>query len=182
MLGHIFTILEKMIVTQYGLKFWNEVIRETELPNQGAFTTGGLYPDEYMLNILSVLVKKIGIPLPDLLRAYGHYMFEPLFSIHPKIVEHYKTAKELLMNIDVRIHHEVAMYHKEAALPLFTCKDTGKNTMIMYYQSERRLCYLVEGLLKGIAEHFSTSIEFTHSTCMHKGDDQCTFNLVFKDL
>ena len=51
----------------------------------------------------------------------------------------------------------------------------------MLYQSKRRLCFLAEGLIQGVAKEYNTEISLIHSKCMHRGDEECHLELSFYD-
>ena len=41
------------------------------------------------------------------------------------------------------------------------------------YSSQRKMCALAKGIVKGIASHFKEAVSITESQCMLKGDPTC---------
>jgi len=51
--------------------------------------------------------------------------------------------------------------------------------LIIQYQSKRKLCSLLTGLLEGTADYFETPIRYSQTHCMLKGADACELHLTF---
>lgn len=178
MLGLIFTSLGEMVESRFGIAFWNQIIRETEMPDDGAFTLGESYPDERMVKLVMALSKKLEVSPENLLREFGEFVVSALITHYPELVNRFSHPKELLMHVDDYIHKEISFYHpNQAEVPTFTCVDKGENSLEMYYRSPRKLCFLAEGIIQGIGQHFQRRIILSHSRCMHKGDEECLFEI-----
>lgn len=179
MLGLVFTTLGDMIEENYGVAKWNRYVREAEIPDNGAFTYGAIYPDTQMVRLIEVIESDLGVPRPELLRGYGRYMFGAIKNTYMDLITPYGTAKEFLQHVDSHIHTTVAQIHLHAATPLFEYIDTGENTLTMIYRSERKMCYVAEGMIQGVCDHYDTKVDIAHTTCLLEGDDCCTLELIF---
>lgn len=178
MLGLIFTSLNEMIEAEHGISVWNDIVREAEIPDFGAFTMGAVYPDEQMVRLVQVICAKFSLTAPEVLQAFGEHVFTSLAHGYPDIIAHYTNPKEMLLHVDDHIHREIAFYHpNENSLPTFTCEDTGENSLTMYYSSPRKLCFLAEGVIQGVGRYFHCHILTDHSQCVYRGDARCCFEL-----
>lgn len=178
MIGLIFTSLADMIEDKYGLVTWNEIVRAADIPHCGAYTAGQSYPDEQIVRLVTIISEKLNTPIPDVLQMFGKHVFSYLAGTYPDISNRFSTAKDMLMHVDDYIHKEIAFYHpQKVGLPTFECVDRGEGALTMYYRSPRKLCYLAEGVIQGVATHFGCSISLRHPTCLHKGDECCTFEI-----
>jgi len=92
-----------------------------------------------------------------------------------------KNLKTFLLSIDRYIHVEVNKLYPDSSFPSFRYQDGGEQELTIYYSSSKKLCFLAEGLIEGAAKHFNNECSLIHSTCMHRGDDCCTFELNFYD-
>jgi predicted hydrocarbon binding protein len=45
------------------------------------------------------------------------------------------------------------------------------------YDSPRRLCAFLHGLVEGTAMHYAETVEVTEETCMLRGDAACLFRI-----
>lgn len=75
MKGVVFTAFLEMVESQYTANMVDDIIDDCHLPSGGAYTAVGTYPHEEMVDLVVALSKRSGIPIPDLLRAYGQHLF-----------------------------------------------------------------------------------------------------------
>jgi hypothetical protein len=182
MIGLIFTSLADMVEEQYGLVTWNEIVREAGIPDCGAYTQGQSYPDAQMVKLIEVMHRRLNLPVDVLLRSFGEYVFSYLANAFPEVSGYFNNAKEMLMHVDDYIHKEIAFCHPQGVgLPTFECIDKGGNQVTMLYRSPRKLCFLAEGVIHGVGKHFGCRIDMSHTTCVHRGDECCTFEVVVHD-
>lgn len=180
MRGVILTNLCDMIEERYGLKFLNDVIENAGLPSGGIYTSGGNYDGAEIVSIVKTLEKLLGIPQEFIVRSYGEYLAIKLSEAFPAFFK-VEGLKAFLKTVDHHIHVEVEKLYPNSELPKFTFEDQGGNTLIMRYYSSRKMCHLAEGLIEGSARFFNEECSLVHSTCMHRGDECCTFEMAFYD-
>lgn len=178
MRGVIFTILCDMLEEQHGLSFLNEVIDQANLESGGIYTAGGNYPPEEVDQIVLLLERKLGVPKEFILRNYGEYLLGALSTTFPHFFE-VDTLKQFLLGVHDYIHVEVTKLYPDSSLPEFEYADDATEKLTMIYHSERKMCHLAEGLIAGAAHYFKEEYSLVQSTCLHRGDDSCQFDLVF---
>jgi hypothetical protein len=118
---------------------------------------------------------------PVLVRAFGEYLFIPLFNSNPTDLSHITNLKDFLLCIDGVIHKEVKRVYPKAYLPTFEYSETDNGDLLMFYQSKRKLCHLSVGLITGAAKHFEQKISIEHPVCMHNGADKCELVISFEE-
>lgn len=175
MRGLIFNHLADMVEEQFGLETWDAILDESG--QEGVYVAAENYPTEALVSLVAAAHKLSGIPVNDLVKAFGEYMFPKFIASNPQFVTPEMTLKEFLLSVDRTIHVEVRKLHPDANLPQFSYKDENDNELTMYYNSERKLCHLAEGLIAGAAKYFNTSYTLDHPECMHDGAKECTLHL-----
>lgn len=175
MRGLIFNYLTEMVEEKFGLEAWDSILDESN--QSGIYVAAEYYPDEDLFALVAAAHKISGIPVNDLVKTFGEYMFPMFIESNPQFVKEGMSLKEFLLTVDRVIHVEVRKLHPEAVLPKFTYEDESDNELTMYYNSPRKLCFLAEGLIAGAANHFGTSYSLDHPQCMHDGAEQCTLHL-----
>ncbi len=178
MRGVILTNLCDMIEERYGLKFLNDVLASSVLASEGVYTVGGNYDADELFAIMETMEKLLGIPQEFILRSYGEFLALGLAKSFPAFFEA-DHLKAFLKTIDHHIHIEVEKLYPGSELPKFSYVDHGGNELVMHYSSKRKLCHLAEGLIEGSAGYFNEECSLVHSTCMHRGDECCTFEMKF---
>ena len=181
MQGTVFNKFSDMIIEKMGMEMLDELIDETRPESGGIYTAGGNYADSELINMVAALSTKTNIPAGDLVKAFGNYLFEALYRSSPADISRINDLKTFLLSIDGVIHKEVKRLYPQAYLPSFSYNDPGGNTLEIFYQSDRQLCELAEGLIIGAAEHFSQPITLTHPECLHHGDKHCKIIVHFEE-
>ena len=159
MLGIIFTNLVEMIETTVSYEMADEILQEAKLSSDGIFTSVGHYPLADVVEIVTLLSQKTGIPPNDLIYSFGKYLFPKLMKGHKHIVSADVTLFELLAQLDSKIHVEVLKLYPNATLPTFSILNEGPGMIQMLYQSPRQLETLASGLIQGGAEYFNTTVD-----------------------
>lgn len=179
MKGIIFNHLTDMVEEVFGLETWDMILQEAN--SEGIFVATETYSDKDLLALVAAAHKLSGIPVNDLVRKFGEYMFPKFEQSNPQFFSPDMSLKSFLLSVDRIIHVEVRKLHPDAMLPEFEYKDEEDNELTMYYNSPRKLCYLAEGLIAGAASHFNTEYTLDHSACMHDGADACTLHITVLD-
>jgi hypothetical protein len=180
MKGIVFNIFEDFITENFGIETWNEVLEKAELRSGKIFVAPASYPDDDFLSLVTTAVDLKGLDLSEAVRMFGRYTFGKLAERYSELVSPYRTAKDFLLKVDSIIHVEVKKLFSDAEPPSFTYEDPAKDRLIMHYNSRRRLCLFMEGLLEGVAEHFKTRIDYRQVKCMNRNDSECIFDMKFE--
>ena len=180
MKGMIFNQLEDMLTETAGSDAWDEVVSRATLQTaDGAYAGPKVYPDSDLMSLVESASGYTKIPIPDLVRAFGRYMFPRLARRFPQFLKSGMSAKSFLVSVDRVIHVEVKKLHQDAELPHFSYQDDRPNEMTMVYRSPRKLCDLAAGLIDGVGAHFGETIDQQHVECTKRGADACRFRLRF---
>ena len=179
MKGIIFNLLEDFIVENLGDDALEEILAGTGLRTTEPFVGPGSYPDEDLMALVAQVVERMGIPTDEALRAFGRFCIPPLVRRFPGFVTPHSHPKDFLLTVDAFHSTEINKLFEGAQCPRFHYESPAPDRLIMRYESERRLCALVEGLLEGVATHFDVPIRHSQTACMLHGDPACVFDLTF---
>lgn len=181
MKGHIFTVFGDLVQEKFGLEAWDRLLQKANPSSGGAYTSGGNYPDQELFALVGELSKETAIPVQSLVKAFGEFALARLALLFPDFLKEQANAKSFLMGVDRVIHLEVKKLYPDVMLPRIDCEDSGENRLVMKYESPRKLCALLEGLLEGVAKHFGETIEYRQTECMHRNSPFCRFELRFEN-
>ena len=157
MKGIVFTEFLEMVESKFGEEETDKIIEKANLESGGAYTAVGTYPASEMFNLVHELSLSKNIPIPDLLKAFGEYLFTVFGKKYAHMIEGSSNAFDFLETVENHIHVEVKKLYPDAELPSLDVKRENDNTMKMTYQSKRRLADLAEGLITGCLTHFQES-------------------------
>ena len=158
MKGVVFTEFLDMVENRYSGSLLDQVIQDSGVHGQGAYTSVGNYPHSEMVALAASLSKLTGTPTAQLLEEYGHHLFGRLYSLYPGSTAGIANCFEFLMQLEPLIHLEVKKLYPEARPPKIDCRKTAPDTLVLDYTSSRHFAPLALGLIKGCADSFRENI------------------------
>lgn len=159
MKGLIFNEFLGMVDEKFGYQMVDKIITDSDLPNEGAYTSVGTYPHSEMVSLLANLSKRTNIMVPELLETFGKYIFIVFTRSYSKFVNSYTNSFELLSHVEDTIHEEVLKLYPEAQLPSIITTVRFENEMILIYKSSRAMSDLAKGLIYGCLNYFNEDAE-----------------------
>lgn len=158
MKGMVFTEFIEMVEQTFGVEVADDIITKSDLPSGGAYTAVGSYDHREMLNMVVALSAQTGVPLPDLTRAFGRYLFGRFSTLYPSFFVGVTGAFDMLERIDGYIHVEVRKLYPDAELPRISMEQSADGGARLVYRSARPFAGVAEGLIMGCIEHFGENI------------------------
>lgn len=175
MKGVVFNILEDMVVEKGGVVLWQKLLNKAGV--EGSYISVDTYEDAELFKIVHEVQQALDLPLEDVIRSFGDFMFAKLAERYPMFVEAESDLFGFLQSIEPVIHLEVKKLYTEANLPSIGCDEGDSDSLIMNYRSPRKLCILAEGLIQGAATYYQTPINIDHDVCMHRESDHCELKI-----
>lgn len=158
MKGIVFTEFLDMVEQKFGYSMVDTLLLTTDLPSEGIYTSVGTYKHTEMVNLVVNLSEKSNIPIPDLLKAFGSYLFNSFTKTYHHFMEKAPDAFSLLESIHHYIHVEVQKLYPDAELPHFDIEREGDKTLIMTYTSVRKMADLAFGLIEGCTNYYKEKV------------------------
>jgi len=174
MKGAVFTHFQEMIEDQFGMECWETLLSRCDLPSGGIYTSADNYDDQEIVSLVVALSEHSAIPVPDLIEAFGRYLYKVLAHSLPPSMMNFPDLWSLLEAVDSVIHVEVNKLYPDALTPKILVTEKRKNGVTLYYQSPRKMCLLAIGLVHQAAESFGTPVTIKHTCCMNEGADHCS--------
>jgi Haem-NO-binding len=159
MKGIVFTEFLEMVEKNFSSDMADRVIDGADLRSGGAYTTVGTYDHREMIELVACLSRETGTPAPELIRAFGTYLFGRFNVLFPHYFESASSTFDFLRQVEDYIHIEVRKLYPEAELPSFTCESPHPRQLSLVYHSSRPFAALAEGLIRGCIAHYREPIE-----------------------
>ena len=154
MKGLIFTEFLEMVEDGMGYDTVDQLITESNLPSGGAYTAIGTYDHSEMVTLVMGLSKKTSIPVPDVLHAFGQYLFGTFQKSYSTFLDAAPDAFTFLESIEKYIHVEVRKLYPDAELPRFHTSRKKEKLLEMTYYSDRRMSDFALGLIEKTFEYY----------------------------
>jgi hypothetical protein len=164
MKGIVFTEFLEMVENRFSDQTVDQLIEQADLPSKGIYTSVGTYDYQEMVSLVTHLSGLVGIPVPDLLKAFGRYLLNRFVIKFPAFFEGITSTMDFLPRVESLVHLEVRKLYPDAELPTFSCVFPKPGQLEMTYRSIRNLPDLAEGLILGCAEHFGESLNIVKTT------------------
>lgn len=177
MKGIVFNLLEEAVSRDFGETMWDRLLDEAGL--EGAYTSLGSYNDAEIVRLVEVASVTLQIPSADVLRWFGKRAMPLLVARYPKFFEAHVSARSFLLTLNSLIHPEVRKLYPGATPPVFDFDTSDSRSLVVGYNSARRLCALAEGFMQGAADHYEEKATVLQTACMHDGGDKCVFHVRF---
>lgn len=176
--GILFSELKKFVTAKAGPQAWKDLL---ESPESGAKRTSYLatetYPDAELVGIVQAGSKALGIPVPALLESFGEFIVPDLAQIYSALIKPQWGLLDLLENTESVIHHTVRLRNPGAAPPKLQCSRINPTEVVILYTSERKLCPVARGIIRGLADLYKEKVEIREPICMLKGGSQCEISV-----
>lgn len=169
MLGVVFTEFMDLVEARFSPATLDAIIDRAALDHDGAYTAVGDYPHQEMVRLLGALSEHSGVPIPDLLEAFGAHLFGQLAKLHPGLLGERPSLFDLLARLDDTIHPEVLRLYPRAQLPHFDVIERDAHHLVLRYDSPRRMEALAKGLILGAAHLYG--VEVSVQLEVVEGDD-----------
>jgi Haem-NO-binding len=169
MKGIVFTEFFEMVEQKFDYKMVDNLLNTTDLASGGVYTAIGTYSHTEMVSLVVNLSQQSQIPVPDLLRVFGGYLFKTFTKTYHHFIEKAPDAFSFLASIHNYIHVEVRKLYPDAELPHFDIENPDPNTLIMTYTSVRKMADLAYGLIEGCMEHYKENVSIIQESLNDDG-------------
>jgi hypothetical protein len=177
MKGIVFCEFVEMMEKEFSAEMADEIISDAQLDSGGVYTAVGTYDHHEMLTLVTRLSERTGAPAPDLVEAFGRYLFGRFVDLYPDFFVGVDGAFSFLDRIEEHVHVEVRKLYPDAELPTFATSRTDGNTMVMVYQSTRPFADLARGLIEGCITHYGDPVDVHMEDLSGEGRTHVRFTL-----
>jgi hypothetical protein len=168
--GLIFASLRDYTVVRLGEE------RAVELWSDRIFELSEAYDDAWFAAQLMRLATATCEPLVETQRGFGSFAAQETFArLFPSYYEESGDIFTFLLGIEEKIHELVRATIPGATPPRLHVQHLADLGVLVSYTSDRKLCALLEGLVRGTADHYGDEVTLDEIQCMHRGDAGCVF-------
>ncbi|WP_421914468.1 heme NO-binding domain-containing protein [Mesorhizobium sp.] len=177
MKGVVFNLLEEAVLREFGADTWDELLDEANL--RGAYTSLGNYSDDEIVALVTTAAAKLNLTNGEVLRWFGERAMPILKEKYPTLFQNHASARNFILSVNSIIHPEVRKLYSGASCPFFHFREADNGSVMMGYESSRKMCDLAHGFVKGASKLFCEEVEIDHKTCMNHGADKCLMEITW---
>ena len=158
MKGIVFVEFIEMVEKRFSIEMSDRLIEMSDLPSSGVYTSVGTYDPKEMVTLVGNLSTLTGIPVSDLLKDFGRYLFKRFVENFPDFFKGITSSFDFLSQVESYVHLEVRKLYEDAELPTFECTSLKTGQFQMKYQSKRNLPDLAEGLILECIDYYGEQL------------------------
>ena len=180
MLGMVNHALQEMVTDRLGEAAWESIRAEAGV-DDAVFVIMKQYPDELTYALAGCVARRLGVPLPDALRAFGHHWMSYAERQPWGKVMHSMggSVRQLLPALDA-LHARIALAFPGVRMPHFRTEPQSDGSLLVHYMSERAgLAPFVLGVLEGIGAMYGEMIEVRQVEDRASGAEHDVFRVSF---
>jgi heme-NO-binding protein len=170
--GLMFSELSNYVDARLGPGHWTTMRKAVGLPSDFFLITED-YPDEDFPALCAQAASRSGQSMDEILEDFGAFLVPGLLSIYGTLVDPKWHVLDFLEHTEDVIHRAVRLAQPSARPPALRVVRTAADEVTVIYSSQRRLCALACGIIRGVAQHYESRVEISQETCIHRGDSEC---------
>lgn len=178
MYGMIFEFMREYVQERHGgQETWKALLKANNKEHKIYFPSIE-YPDREIIALAFTAAKALNLPLSAVLEDFGAFLATRLLSFYHMYVDDDSWRSfEVIENAGGCIHQAINRHNPNRKPPKLITRRNGKGEMLLQYQSHRKLCHVVKGIVRGLGEHFHETVTITETQCMLKGSSSCIMKL-----
>jgi hypothetical protein len=170
--GIIFSELRKYVDTKLGAGSWNTLLTKSGLGPK-IYLPIQDYPDSDVVALVNTASEVTGLSSTDILEDFGQFIAPSLLGMYRTLVQPEWKTLDLLEHTERTIHSVVRARNPGAKPAELQAERRAPDVVDLTYRSQRRLCSVARGIMRGIAQHYGEEIAIEETRCMHRGDEVC---------
>jgi len=162
MYGIVNQAVRGMVRDRYGEAVWTRIHTAAEAPE--SFSPMEPYDDAITYSLVGAASRELALPAETILKAFGEYWVAHIATVHYERIMNNSGVSftDFLGNLD-HMHQRIRVTFPNYDPPSFRVKPIDASTLQVDYYSRRvGLLPFVEGLLQGLAVHFSVTLGIEH--------------------
>lgn len=170
--GILFKAMKDFVVDAHGHDAWDAVRAETGLDRR-VYLPIDTYDDDELFRLVEAVADLTDTPLRPLLEGFGRSAASQLLDTYGTVVGDDWDALDLVEHTEEGIHAVLRARNPDLDPPELACRRDGDARVTVVYRSQRRLCPVAIGLVRGVGDHYGESLTVSEERCMHEGGDRC---------
>ncbi|MBF0626104.1 MAG: heme NO-binding domain-containing protein [Magnetococcales bacterium] len=180
--GFFFHKLKRFTEDRLGAGRWAGVMAAAELAKDD-INPSLTYPREDFNKLLAQVATGLNQPVPEAMEAFGQFLAPSLIEIGGLLglIQPYWKTLDLIENLKQVIHAALHSINPQVNPPDIRCVRVRANQVALAYQSPRRMCALLKGVVQGVARHYGDEVSIQETACMLRHRPLCRINVTLLD-
>ena len=173
--GRILWQFRDYVEARHGRAAWESLLKAAGLEHRVYLPQP--YPDTEVFSLLQAAEKMTGKPASVLLQDFGEFTVPALLGMYSYLIKPEWRTLDVIEHAEKVAHGAVRQQVTGAAPPYLRVRRVNSNTLILVYNSPRKMCALAMGVGIGLGKHFQEDITVRHNppNCLHAPSCEITY-------
>lgn len=172
MLGLIFHELSRYVAARQGAQAWPK-LESSVLGSSKVYLATQYYPDAELVKLVAAAASAAKTPVPAVLEDFGEFIAPSLLKMAGLSVDPKWKTLDLLEHTEGTMHKMIRRTNPSADPARLSAVRRDAKTLLLTYQSGRKLCSVAKGVIKGVAASYRERVSITETKCMASGAPAC---------
>lgn len=179
MRGVFFVQLQDYVSKKFDSMTWNKIIAKAGVPSKVYFSYQQ-YSEEEFYRVMAETIHLTQMPRNEILEEIGENLTPFFFQTFNSVIQKEWRTLDLVERIEHFNYKILQQGDDEGEVGKFTCQRVKPHLVEIKYNSPRKMCSLLIGLVKGFSKHFKEKITINHTQCIFDGAPECHFSVLLQ--
>jgi hypothetical protein len=174
--GLILAELQRYVHTNVGPQAWVDACRIARVSST-TYTLHHEYPESDLAALVAAGAQVLNVPAQALLEDFGHFMVPGLMTVCAPHLPPSWGALDVLESQERHLLLAERLTGRAVTPAVVLAERLSEREVRITYGSQRRLCGLTRGIVRGILSHFREVGAVRETDCMLRGYPQCIIHV-----
>lgn len=171
MIGSVFVRFQIFMNECHGRDSWNELLQAAGFPPDKVYRSVRFYPDSEFDRLLHYALVKTRMPRDIFLRRLGQHCGAYIIETYKMMVLPRWRTLDVVEKVGAKIYSSIQFVDVNAPKSVFECQRVSPEELILTYDSPRKMCQYILGIIDAVADHFGEKVIDVHETCMNTSEE-----------
>lgn len=177
MFGAALVCLQQYMEEHLGQAKWQSLLAIAGLPPNKIYYSMRYYPDTEFDQIWKLCAVEMGLSAKEMLRLLGKAFGQYTIQIYGIMLFKNWRALDVIEKAAPIVYKSVQFVDPYTPRSSVKCDRIATNEVVVHYESPRKLCWYICGIIEAMGEHYHEKLEIAQFKCMHFNDLECEIHV-----
>ena len=177
MFGSVLVRFQLYMTEKLGAEGWKSLLAEAGLPTNKIYRNISFYPDDEFNHLLELSANKMHMAQTILYRDLGKDFGKYLISCYRMMFHSGWRTLDIIEKVAPKVFKISQLVDPKAPAAKVSCPRLSPIEVEVHYESPRKMCPYIMGIIDATAEHFNETVKVSHVTCMLQNDPECVIHV-----
>lgn len=177
MFGSLLVRFQAYMIGNLGQQAWKEILKGAGQPEDKVYRTIRFYPDDEYEKLLEIACAKIGIERDVLQKKLGLDFGRYLLKTYKVMFFPSWRTLDVIEKAAPKVFKSIQYVDLHAPKSTVRCERISPDEVVVYYQSERKMCPYILGIIDSMGEYYNEKLDVYHTKCQRNKASECEIHV-----